>query len=116
MFFLYPLQALRPSHNILLDIDLHLLNLMIQHHQIPIIEIETIQLITGLFCINHVLVDDVRGTLGGGGVAGADLTYGPKFAEEVEEFAVIDVVGEVFDEEDAIGFRGEFVGAGHFEE
>jgi hypothetical protein len=115
MLFLHLLQPLFPLFDLLFRIHLHLLNLMIQHHQIPISKIKPIQFITGLFCIDHVFVYHVCGALGGWGVARADLADGTEFGEEVEEGGRVDVVGEVFDEEDAVGFGGEF-GAGHVQE
>jgi hypothetical protein len=115
MLFLDLLQPLFPLFHLLFRVHLHLLNLMIQHDQIPIPKIEPIQFITCLFRVYHVFIHDVGGSLGGWGVAGADLADGTEFGEEVEEGGRVDVVGEVFDEEDAVGFGGEF-GAGHVQE
>ena len=114
MLLLHPLQILLPLLNIVLDtLHLHLLRLMVQHHQIAIHEVEPVQLITRLLGVHDVLVYHVRCAFGGVGGSGADLADGTEFAKEVEEGGRVDVVGEVLDEEDAVGFGGEFVGAGH---
>ena len=73
---------------------------MVQHHQVPIHEVEAVQLVAGLLGVLDVVVDDEGGALGGGAVAGADLADGTEFREQVEEGWRVDVVGEVFDEED----------------
>ena len=81
---------------------------MIQHHEIPIHEIEPVQLVAGLFGVGDLVVDDERGALGVGGVALSDLPHRTEFAEEGEEGGRVEVVGEVFDEENPVG-RGELV-------
>ena len=86
---------------------------MVQHYQIPIHKVEPIQLITRLFRVDYVFVDHVRRAFGGIGGPGADLADGTEFAKEVEEGGGVDVVGEVLDEEDAVGFGSEFVAARH---
>ena len=88
---------------------------MIEHYQIPIHEIEPVEFIACLFCVYHVLVDHVGGTFGSVRASGADLADGTKFAKEVKEGGGVDVVGQVLDEEDAVGFGGELVGARHCE-
>jgi hypothetical protein len=110
---LQTLQPLLPLRQILLRHFRHFLRLVVQHHEIPIHEVEAVQLVTGLLGVHHVVVDDERSALGGGGGAGADLADGAEFAEEVEERRRVDVVGEVLDEEDAVGFRGKLLAGRH---
>jgi hypothetical protein len=107
------LQPLLPLRQILFCHLRHLLRLVVQYHQIPIHEVEAVQLVTGLLRIHNVVVNNERGAFGGGGGASADLADGAEFAEEVEEGGRVDVVGEVFDKEDAVRFRGELLAGGH---
>ena len=65
---------------------------MIQHYQIPVLEIEPVELVACLFGVGDVLVDDKGGSLGVVGGALADLADGAEFAEEVEEFVRGDVI------------------------
>ena len=112
-----PLQLLLPflhALTITRHTVLHLLRLVVQHDQVAVHEVVAVQLVARLFGVGDVLVDDERGALGRGGGAGADLADGPEFAEEREERGRVDVVGEVFYEEDLVRFQGQFGGAGHF--
>ena len=102
MLPLQPLQRLGPLRQIRLTLD-HLLGLMIQHDQIPALEIEPVQLVAGLLGVDDVLVHDKRRAFGVVGDALADLAHGAEFAEEVEEFFGRDGVGEIFDVECAEG-------------
>jgi hypothetical protein len=101
IFPLNPLQRLLPLLHILLTLH-HLLRLVIQHHQVPIHEIEPIQFIARLLRVGDFVVHDKRGALGGRGVALPDLADGAEFAEEGEEGGGIEGVGEVLDEEDSV--------------
>ena len=65
---------------------------MVQHYQIPVLEIEPVELVARLFGVGDVLVDDKDGAFGVVGGALADLADGAEFAEEVEEFVRGDVV------------------------
>jgi hypothetical protein len=101
------LQILLPLRNIFLRDSLgHLLGLVVQDYQIPIHKIEPIELVAGLFGVNHIIIDHECGPLGRGGGASTNLTYGAKLREEVKERRRIDVVGEIFDEENSVGKRG----------
>ena len=75
---------------------------MVEHHQIAIHKIEPVQLVAGLFGVGDLVVDDERGALGVGGVALSNLAYRAEFAKEGEEGGRVEVVGEVFDEEDPV--------------
>ena len=101
------LQIFLPLRNILLRDSLgHLLGLVVQDYQIPIHKVETIELVAGLFGVNHIIIDHECGPLGRGGGASTDLAYGAKFREEIKECRRIDVVGEIFDEENSASERG----------
>lgn len=76
---------------------------MVEHDQIAIHEIEAVQLVAGLLGVGDLVVDDEGGALGVGGVALADLAHRTEFAEEREEGGRVEVVGQVFDEEDPVG-------------
>lgn len=86
---------------------------MVQHNQIPIHEVEAVQLVTRLFGVHDIFIDHIRCAFSLVVCARADLSNGPKLAEEIEECGCVDVVGEVLDEEDAVCFWREFVGARH---
>ena len=113
MRLLQVLQPLLPLRQILLRHLRHLLRLMVQHDQVAVHEVESVQFVAGLLGVHDVVVDDKRGALGGGGGAGADLADGTELAEEVEQGGRIDVVGEVLDEEDAVRFGGKLLARGH---
>ena len=99
--------------HIFLEIDLHLFWLVVETDQISVHEVEAIQLVASLFCIHNILVDHIRSAFRSVCVPSANLADGSEFAKEVEECGRIDVVGEVLDEEDAVGFRSELVASGH---
>jgi hypothetical protein len=113
MRLLQVVQPLQPLRQILLRHFRHLLRLVIQYHQVPIHEVEPVQLVAGLLGVHDVVVDDERGTLGSRGGTRANLTDGAKLAEQVEEGRRVDVVGEVLDEEDTVGFRSELLARRH---
>ena len=114
MLLLHPLEIFLPLLDILLDtLDLHLLWLVVQHHQIPVHEVEPIQLVTCLFGVHDVLVDHIGCAFGGVGGSGANLADRTEFAKQVEEGGRVDIVGQILDKEYAIGFWSELVAAGH---
>lgn len=78
---------------------------MIQHHQVPIHEIEPVQFVARLLGVGHFVIDDECGAFGGGGVALSDLADRTEFAEEGEKGGGVEVVGEVLDEEDSVTRR-----------
>jgi hypothetical protein len=94
-----PLQPLLPLRQILRTLR-HLLRLVVEHDQVAVHEIEAVQLVAGLFGVGHLVVDHECGALGVGGVALADLAHRNEFTEEREEGGRVEVVGQVFDEED----------------
>ena len=75
---------------------------MIQHDEIPVLEIEPVELVACLFGVGDVLVDDKAGAFGVVGGSLADLADGTEFAEEVEEFVGGDVIA-VFGEGEGDG-------------
>lgn len=71
---------------------------MIQHHEVSVLEVEPIQLVTRLFGLHHILVDDERGALGVVVDPLSDLPNRAKFAKEIEELVGGYVVaGELLD-------------------
>lgn len=113
MRLLQVVQPLLPLRQILLRHFRHLLWLVVQDHQVPIHEVEPVQLVAGLLGVYDIVVDDERGTLGSRGSARANLTDGAKLAEQVKEGRRVDVVGQVLDEEDAVGFGSELLARRH---
>lgn len=65
---------------------------MIQHHQVPVLEIEPVEFIACLFCVGDVFVYHKCGAFCVVGVSLADLPDGTEFSEEVKEFVGGDVV------------------------
>jgi hypothetical protein len=104
MLPLHPLQPLLPLSQILRALD-HLLRLVVEDDEVAVHEVEAVELVAGLLGVGHLVVDDEGGALGVGGVALADLAHGAEFGEEGEEGGRVQVVGQVFDEEDAVGER-----------
>ena len=93
--------SLLPLRQILRTLH-HFLRLVIQHHEVSIHEVESVQFITRLLGIGDFVIHDEGGALGGWGVTLSDLADGTEFAEEAEEGGRIEVVGEVFDEENSV--------------
>jgi hypothetical protein len=115
MLFLHALEIFLTGGNIFLGFHLHLFGLMVKDDEIAVHEIEAIEFVTGLFCVQDILVDDKSGSFGGVGGPSADLSNGTELAKEVEQSGRVDVVGEVLDEKDAVGLRSQFVTARHIE-
>jgi hypothetical protein len=109
MFVLHLLEIVLSGGYILLRVHFHLLRLMIQHNEIPVHKIETVQFITGLLRIHDIFVDDVGRAFGRVGGACSDLADRPVFAKEIEERLGVDIVGKIFDEEDTVGLGGKLV-------
>lgn len=86
---------------------------MIENHEVSVHEVETVQFVTGLLCVQDILVDDESRTLCSVGCASANLTNRTELAKEVEECRSVDVVCEILDKQNAIRFRGQFVASGH---
>lgn len=82
---------------------------MVEDYKIAVHEVETVQLVAGLLRIHDIFINHKSGALGFVVGPGANLTDGTKLAEEVKEGWGVDVVGEVLDEENAVGFRCQFV-------
>ena len=70
--------------------------------KVAILEVEAVELVTGLFGVHYVVVDDKGRALGVVGDALPDLPDAAEFAEKVEELFGGDVVAEVFDEEGSV--------------
>lgn len=58
---------------------------MVQHDQVSVHEVETVEFVARLFGVDDIVVDDEGGAFCGGGGASADLADGTEFAEEIEE-------------------------------
>lgn len=93
--------------------ELHLFGLMVEHNEISVHEVEAIESVAGILRIHDIFVDDIGGSLGGVGGASPNLPDGAVLAEEIEQGGRVDVVWQVLDEEDAVGFGRELVAAGH---
>ena len=76
---------------------------MIKHDQIPTLKVESVQLVACLFGVHDILVHHERRSCGVVRNALADLPYGAEFAEEAEELVGCYCVGEILDEEGAVG-------------
>lgn len=90
-----------PLGEVLRTLD-HLLRLVIQHHQVPILELEPVQLVVRLLGVGDLVIDDKGRALGALGVAFSDLADRSELSEEVEEGRRINGVREVFDEENSV--------------
>jgi len=90
----------------------HLLRLVVEDDEVAVHEVEAVELVAGLLGVGHLVVDDEGGALGGGGVALADLAHGAEFGEEGEEGRWVEVVAQVFYEEDAGDGEGDLVWEG----
>ena len=95
----------------------HALGLMIENHEISVLEVESVKLVACLFGVYNILVDNECGAFCVVGDALADLTNGTEFAKELKEFVGADVVVEVLDEKRAgpwlarLGLVGEIMRA-----
>lgn len=74
---------------------------MVQHDQIPAHEIEPVQLVTGLLGVRHLVVDHKGRAFGVGRAALANLTDRSEFGEQGKQVGGREIVGEIFNEEDA---------------
>jgi len=114
MLLLYLLQILLPGSDIFGSRgELHLLWLMVEDDEIPVHEVEAIEPVASVLRVHDIFVDDIGCALCGIGGAGSYLPEWTVLAEEIEEGGSVDVVGQVLDEEDAIGFWGQLVVSRH---
>lgn len=114
VFLLHLLEILLPSSNIFSGrSDLHLLGLMVEDDQISVHEVEAIQSVAGILRIHNILIDDIGCSLGVVCGTSSYLSEGTVLAEKIEEGRSIDIVGQILDEKDAVGFGCQLVASRH---
>lgn len=82
---------------------------MVKNDQISIHEIVAIKSVACILRVHDIFINNISGSFSSIRSASSYLPKWTMFSEEIEECRRIDVVGQVFDEQNAIGFWGQLV-------
>jgi len=86
---------------------------VIENDEVALLEVESVELVAGLLCVNYFFIDDECGAFGVVGDSLAYLANWSELSKEFEEVFCRGVISQVLDEEDTVDFGCKFSAATH---